>query len=71
MIVSGANGERGDEYSKWHIEKGMPPAKCYIDNEYSFSTNEPVVHFSAPVIFVSAFYDKVGRSALSGLREQG
>lgn len=25
MIVSGANGERGDEYSKWHIEKGMPP----------------------------------------------
>lgn len=71
MIVSGANGERGDEYSKWHIEKGMPPAKCYIDNEYSFSTNEPAVHFSAPVIFVSAFYDKVGRSALSGLREQG
>lgn len=70
MIVSGANGSRSDQYSKWHIEKNTPPAKCYIDNEYSLSTNEPAVHFSAPVIFVSAFYDKVGRSALSGLNDQ-
>lgn len=66
MIVSGANLERSDEYSKWHIEKGTPAAKCYADNTYSFSTNEPSVHFSAPVIFISAFYDKVGRSALTG-----
>ncbi len=70
MIVGGANVSRSDEYSKWHIEKNTPPAKCYIDNEYSFSTNEPAVHFSAPVIFISAFYDKVGRSALSGLNVQ-
>ncbi|MBQ7784012.1 MAG: glycoside hydrolase family 9 protein [Oscillospiraceae bacterium] len=67
MVVSGANEERSDDYSKWHIERGSPPALCYIDNEYSYSTNEPAVHFSAPVIFISAFYDKVGRSALSGL----
>lgn len=66
MIVGGANYERSDEYSKWHIEKGTPAAKCYADNAYSFSTNEPSVHFSAPVIFISAFYDKVGRSALAG-----
>lgn len=70
MIVSGANTRRSDEYSKWHIEKDSPPAKCYIDNEFSRSTNEPAVHFAAPVIFISAFYDKVGRSALSGIRKQ-
>ncbi|MCM1524548.1 MAG: glycoside hydrolase family 9 protein [Ruminococcus sp.] len=65
MVVRGANSRRSDEYSKWHIEKGSPPAVCYIDSEFSFSTNEPAVHFSAPLIFISAFYDKVGRSALS------
>lgn len=70
MIVSGANTDRSDDYSKWHIERGTPPAKCYIDNEYSITTNEAAVHFSAPVIFISAFYDKVGRSALSGVRKQ-
>lgn len=68
LIVGGPNTLRSDEYSKWHIEKGAPPAKCYIDNQYSFSTNQPSVHYSAPVIFISAFFDKVGRSALSGLR---
>ncbi|MGN1103131.1 MAG: glycoside hydrolase family 9 protein, partial [Huintestinicola sp.] len=65
MVVSGANVERSDEYSKWHIEKGTPEAKCYADNNHSLSTNEPAVHFSAPLIFISAFFDKVGRSALT------
>lgn len=67
MVVSGANTERWDEYSKWHIDMNTPPSKCYIDNEYSISTNEPAIHFSAPLIFISAFFDKVGRSALSGV----
>ncbi len=67
MIVSGANISRSDDYSRWHIESGCPPAKCYIDSPFSTSTNVPSIHFSAPVIFISAFYDKVGRSALSGL----
>lgn len=66
MVVCGANSQRRDDYSKWHIEKGSPPALCYLDSEFSFSTNEPAVHYSAPLIFISAFYDKVGRSALSG-----
>lgn len=71
MIVSGANSMRSDEYSKWHIDKDAPPAKCYVDSAYSSSTNMPSVQFSAPVIFISAFYDKVGRSALSGIRSAG
>lgn len=69
MIVGGPNSARTDEYTRWHIEKGAAPAVCYVDNEYSFSTNEAAVHFSAPVIFISAFYDKVGRSSLSSLKK--
>lgn len=65
MVVSGANVERNDGYSIWHIEKGTPPGKCYVDNEYSFSTNEPAIHFGTPVVFMSAFYEKVGRSTLT------
>ena len=65
MVVSGASVKRTDQYSKWHIEKGTPPAKCYVDSGHSVSTNEASVHFSAPVIFISAFFDKVGRSALN------
>lgn len=66
MVVCGANIERSDEYSKWHIEKGTPGAKCYADNACSLSTNRPSIRFSAPLIFISAFFDKVGRSALTG-----
>ncbi|MGN0667240.1 MAG: glycoside hydrolase family 9 protein [Huintestinicola sp.] len=65
MIVSGANVSRNDGYSIWHIEKGTPPSRCYVDNEYSYSTNETAIHFSTPVIFLSAFYEKPGRSTLT------
>lgn len=68
MVVSGPNSMRSDEYSKWHIDRDAPPAKCYVDSAFSSSTNVPSVQFSAPLIFISAFYDKVGRSALSGVR---
>ena len=68
MVVSGPNFMRNDEYSKWHIDREAPPAKCYVDSAFSSSTNMPSVQFSAPLIFISAFYDKVGRSALSGVR---
>lgn len=71
MVVSGPNFMRNDEYSKWHIDREAPPAKCYVDSAFSSSTNMPSVQFSAPLIFISAFYDKVGRSALSGVRGQG
>ncbi|MGN1090404.1 MAG: glycoside hydrolase family 9 protein [Huintestinicola sp.] len=68
MIVGGANTSRSDDYSRWHISVSSPPAKCYVDSGFSRATNTPSVHYSAPVIFISAFYDKVGRSALTGIK---
>ncbi len=69
MVVGGPTTERTDEYSKWHIDKNAPPAKCYLDDTYSISTNSAAVHYGTPLIFISAFYDKVGRSALAGMRK--
>ena len=64
MVVGGANILRNDGYSRWHIEKDTPAAKCYLDNEFSSSTNEPAIHYSSPIIFISGFYDSTGSNLL-------
>ena len=35
--------------------KGMPPAKCYIDHEMSFSTNEIDIYWNSPAVYVGAY----------------
>lgn len=56
MVVGGPDMTRGDEYSKWLIPKGTPPAKCYIDREYSYATNEVSISCNAPAVFVFGFF---------------
>lgn len=60
MIVSGANFERIDEFSKWRLASKTPPAKCYIDNECSYTTNCPSICFGALAVMAAAFYDSNG-----------
>ena len=67
LVVCGANALPFDPFSKWNIDKGTPPAKCYVDNKYAFSTNEPSIHFSSPLLFISAFYDCLDKSAFNTL----
>lgn len=57
MVVSGANYDKDDDYSKWRLAKKTPPAKCYIDSECSFSTNSPSVSFGALAFLAIVFYD--------------
>lgn len=57
MIVSGANLEKNDDYSKWRLAAKTPPAKCYIDSECSLSTNSPSTAYSALALLASVFYD--------------
>ena len=64
MIVNGANMERSDEFSKWRLSARTPPAKCYIDNECSTSTNSPSVAFSASAVMASAFFDSFSWTCL-------
>ena len=64
MIVCGANYFRNDEFSRWRLGKHTPPAKCYIDNECSVSTNEPYISFSAAALMAFAFFDRNGSEQL-------
>ncbi|MBQ4364091.1 MAG: glycoside hydrolase family 9 protein [Oscillospiraceae bacterium] len=59
LVVAGPNKLRTDPYSKWNIDPGTPAAMCYIDNMFSYSTNEPGLHFTAPLLFISAFFDHI------------
>lgn len=57
LIVGGADMGRSDECIKWLIPQGTPPAKCYVDNEYSFATNETAIYWITPAIFILGFFD--------------
>ncbi len=58
MVTGGPDMLRSDEYSRWLIPKGTPPAKCYIDNEYSYTTNEVAIYCNSPAIFVLGYFNK-------------
>ena len=59
MVVIGANGNFDDDYSKWNIPKGTPPAKCYCDNGFCYSSNETSVGCCAATLYVTAFFDSI------------
>lgn len=56
LAVAGANCEPRDDYARWNIPKGTPAAKCYCDNGFCYSTNEPYLCCGSALIFVSAFF---------------
>ena len=58
FIVGGPDMLRSDDNARWLIKKGTPPAKCYIDTEYSYSTNEVAIYWNSPAIFVLGFFDR-------------
>jgi endoglucanase len=62
LLVCGPNSERKDEYTKWSIPMDTPPAKCYADNDISFSTNEPAIYYNAALIFVLAYIESLGNA---------
>ena len=63
MVVCGANKERGDDFSKWRLSVKTPPARCYLDNECSYSTNSTSVAFGAAALLALSFFDRSGLSA--------
>lgn len=61
LLVCGPNSERKDEFTKWSIPMDTPPAKCYADNEISFSTNEPAIYYNAGLIFATALIESLSK----------
>ena len=65
MVVAGPDCEPGDQLSKWTFKPGTPPALCFVDNPYSYSTNCPSLPATAALVFLSAFFDKNGKNPLN------
>lgn len=61
LVCGGPDMLRSDDYAKWHIPKGTAPAKCYVDNEFSYSTNDTTIYWCSPAVFASAFFEELGR----------
>jgi endoglucanase len=43
-----------------------PPARCYLDNQNSYASNEIAINWNAPLVFVSGFFNE---SQLSSVKE--
>lgn len=55
MLVGGADSNLEDPYAKATMS-GTAPAKCYVDNDQSFSCNEVTVYWNSPLIYLIAAY---------------
>lgn len=55
MLVGGANQNLEDPYAK-AVLQGMPGAKCYADNDQSYSTNEVTIYWNSPLIYLLSYY---------------
>jgi len=55
LVSGGPNIGLDDDYAKSHLS-GQPPAKCYIDDATSYSTNEIDTYWNSPTVFVSACF---------------
>ncbi|RXJ02090.1 glycoside hydrolase [Anaerobacillus alkaliphilus] len=51
LVIGGPNSGLQDECAKEHL-KGMPPARCFIDHQDSYSTNEVTIYWNSPAVFV-------------------
>lgn len=51
MVIGGPNGNLEDPFAK-AILAGQPPAKCYLDHDQSFSTNEVTIYWNSPFIYL-------------------
>ena len=54
MVVGGPNMTTERDTDLHSRCKGMPPSKCYVDHEGSFSSNEVTIYWNSTVYFVVA-----------------
>ena len=59
-IAGGPNGSPSDGAATAAGLTGKPPAKSYVDNEGSYSTNEVAINWNAPLVWGAAYLDQVG-----------
>lgn len=57
MIAGGPNSRLEDTTAADNLE-GLPPAKCYIDDKESYSTNEVDIYWNSPFVCAMAEVDR-------------
>ncbi len=57
MLVGGVNSNLEDSAAKAYC-KTNPPAKCWVDNAESYSTNEITIYWNSPLIYLLAVTEK-------------
>jgi endoglucanase len=53
LLSGGPNRGRQDDAMK-RIPSGTPPAKCYLDEQESYASNEIAINWNAPLVFLLA-----------------
>jgi endoglucanase len=53
MLAGGPDSNLEDPYSK-AVLSGRPSAKCYVDNDKSYSTNEVTIYWNSPLVYIMA-----------------
>jgi endoglucanase len=53
MLAGGPDAGLNDPFAK-NVLKGQPPAKCYVDNDQSYSTNEVAIYWNSPLAYIMA-----------------
>jgi endoglucanase len=53
MLAGGPDAGLEDPYAKT-VLSGNPPAKCYADNDQSYSTNEVAIYWNSPLTYIMA-----------------
>ena len=57
MLAGGPDGALEDPFAKT-VLLGQPPAKCYVDNDQSYSTNEVAIYWNSPLLYLMALLSK-------------
>jgi|GEM_PF-1006896 len=66
FLVGGPNSRGNDEVMRQYIQTySPPPAKCYLDEEAAYSTNEVAINWNAPLVFLAAYFTLDGYDFVS------
>ncbi|HAG12825.1 MAG TPA: glycosyl hydrolase family 9, cellulase [Ruminococcus sp.] len=57
MLVGGVNSSLEDSAAKAYC-KGLPAAKCWVDNSESYSTNEITIYWNSPLTYLLALTEQ-------------
>ncbi len=60
VLSGGPNGNPSDPSATKFGVVGKPPAKSYVDDIGSYSTNEVAINWNAPLVWVASFLDQAG-----------